>query len=354
MKKYFKKIKNKTSELKEAKARENEPPKTVPVISNKTVPEHRDEVLSSARKFIYPLQHSKHRIVMITIGILLSAVVIFFSYCTLALYSLQSTSTFIYKVTQIFPFPIARVGRDFVSYENYLFELRRYKHYYDSQQKVDFNSESGRQQLAEYQKRALDKVIDFSYVKELAKQNDVSVSSNEVDQQIKLLKEQNRLGNGEQVFEDVLKDYFGWSVAEFRRYLEQEMLTQKVVATLDKQTQAKANKAYAELKAGKSFAKVAKKYSDDLSTKNNGGEIGFTISKQSKDITPQATDVLFQLKKGEFSKVINTGYSLEIFKLDSKSGDKVNGSHILFNFKDINQYINDLKEQKPAKKYVNQ
>ncbi|HMS23381.1 MAG TPA: peptidylprolyl isomerase [Candidatus Saccharibacteria bacterium] len=352
MKKYLKNIKKKSTDYKAAKARDNEPPKTVPVISNKTVPEHRDEVLSSARKFIYPLQHSKHRIVVISISILITAIVFFFTYCVVALYSLQSTSTFIYKVTQIFPFPIARVGRDFVSYENYLFELRRYKHYYDSQQKVDFNTESGRQQLAEYQKRALEKVIDFSYVKELAKDNDISISSNEVDEQIKLLKDQNRLGNGEQVFEDVLKDYFGWSVPEFRRYLEQEMLTQKVVATLDKETQEKANKAYQELQDGKSFAKVAKQYSDDLSTKNSGGEIGFTISRQSKDLTPQATNILFQLKKGEFSKVINTGYSLEIFKLDTKSGDKVNGSHILFNFKDINEYINDLKEKKPAKTYV--
>ena len=146
MKKFIKKVKSK-------KTQQNEPPKTVPVITSKTVPEHRDEVLSGARKYIYPLQHSKHRIVVITIGILLASIIIFVSYVTLALYSLQSTSTFIYKVTQIFPFPIARVGRDFVSYENYLFELRRYKHYYENQQKLDFNSDSGRQQLAEYQKR---------------------------------------------------------------------------------------------------------------------------------------------------------------------------------------------------------
>ena len=35
----------------------------VPRITNETVIDHREEVLSSARKYIYPLQHSKHLVV---------------------------------------------------------------------------------------------------------------------------------------------------------------------------------------------------------------------------------------------------------------------------------------------------
>ena len=31
----------------------------IPRITNETVAEHREEVLSSARKYIYPLQHSR-------------------------------------------------------------------------------------------------------------------------------------------------------------------------------------------------------------------------------------------------------------------------------------------------------
>lgn len=353
MKKFIKKVKKKTDDFIEKKSAENEPPKKVPVITEKSIPEHRDEILSSARKLILPLQHSKHKIVTISIGLFLAAVVFFFTYTTIALYGLQSNSTFIYKVTQIIPFPIARVGRDFVSYENYLFELRRYKHYYENQQKLDFNSESGRQQLTEYKRRAIDKVINYAYVKEIAKQNNIKVSNTEVDEQIQLLRDQNRLGSGDQVFEDVLKDYFGWSVPEFKRYLSEELLTQKVVAELDKSTQERANKAFAELESGKKFAVVAKKYSDDLSSKNNGGEFGFSISKQSRDLTPQATDALFNLKEGEFSKIINTGYSLEIFKLNKKTGDRVEGAHILFNFKDINNFLNDKKEELPARTYIN-
>lgn len=353
MKKFLRK-RNKSNKNKSAggKPSGDDIPKKVPLITNKTVPEHRDEVLSSAKKFIHPLQHSKHKIVIISISIALSSIVIFFTYTTIALYALQSSSTFVYKVTQVIPFPVARVGGQFISYENYLFELRRYKHYYENQQKLDFNSDSGRQQLAEFKNRALDKVVDYSYIKDLAEQNNVSVSSDEVDEQIRLLKEQDRLGSSDQVFDDVLNDYFGWTVDEFRRYLTQELLTQKLVASLDSETTGRAEKAFSELENGSSFEKIAKKYSDDLASKNNGGKYGFTISKQNRDLTPEATSTLFNLKKGEYSEVINTGYSLEIFKLISKSGDKVEGAHILFNFKDINSYLNDMKDQQPARVYI--
>src|SRR5476651_927058 len=72
----------------------------VPHITNETVTDHREEVLSSARKYIYPLQHSKHKIVLITTGLFIAALVGFFSYTMIALYRLKSYSTFLYGVTQ--------------------------------------------------------------------------------------------------------------------------------------------------------------------------------------------------------------------------------------------------------------
>jgi len=359
MKKIFRRAKKKAAHVKakgeeyvEAKRTEFDPPEKVPKITSTAIPAHREEVLSSARKFIYPLQHSKHKIVLISISIVVAALLAFFTYATVSLYRLNTNSSFMYKVTQIVPFPIARVGREFVAYENYLFELRRYMHYYETQQKLDFDSESGQQQLQEFERRALDRVITLAYVKKLAKEKGITVSDKEVDEQIALLKEQNRLGNGDQVFEDVLQDYFGWSVSDFKRYLSQEILTQKVVAAMDTETQDRANAAYAELQAGTSFEEVAKKYSDDQASKANGGQYGFDITQTSRDVTPQATDTLFGLQPGQYSGIINTGYSLEIFKLLEKKGEVVRGAHILFNFKDISNYINDMKEKQPSRVYI--
>lgn len=351
MKKIVKKYQKKRAERK--KKQEPEVPEKVPTITNNTVAEHRDEVLGSAKKYIYPLQHSKRRIVVLSAGIFIGVLMLFFAYCTLALYRWNETSSFMYRVTQVIPFPVARIGSDLVAYENYLFELQRYTHYYESQQKLDFdNNELDQQQLDEFKQRAIERVTNYAYIKEIAKEKDISVSNSEVQDEIKLLREQGRLGSGERVFEDVLKDFFGWSRADFERYLEQEILTQKVVAALDPETEQRANEAYQKLQGSADFAKVAKQYSDDVTSKNNGGELGFTINKDSRDLAPEATKVLFSLKEGEVSEVINTGYSLEIFKVLERSGGKVEAAHILLNFKDIDETINDLKEEQPTRVYI--
>ncbi len=321
-------------------------------ITNETVAAHREDVLTSARKYIYPLQHSKHKIVLISTSLFITTLIAFFSYCLVSLYRLHSTSTFLYRVTQIIPFPVAKIGSDFVAYENYLFELRHYTHYYVTQQKLDFNSEAGKQQLAEYKKRALNRVIDDAYVKQLAKKHNVSVSRQELDDQITVVRNQNRLGASDKGFEDALKDNFGWSVNDFKRSLKQQMLAQKLVAVLDTDTKARADAALAELQAGGDFGVVAKKYSEDSATKDTGGEFGYPIDKTNRDLSAQTTDELFKLSPGQISGVVNIGYGLEILKNLETQVDKIRGSHILFNFKDITEYLNPAEEEKKARAYL--
>ena len=215
-------MKNKLKDLRQKrrahKERKNEEKDRLPRITNETVASHREEVLSGARKYIYPLQHSKHRVVFVTTTLFIVAVLGFASYCVVSLYKLQTTSTFLYRVTQVIPFPVARTGKQFVSYENYLFELRHYLHYYETQLKRDFNADSGnKQQLDDYKKRSLDKVVNDALIKQVAKQKGIMVSDAEVDEQIELARAQNRLGGSNRVFEDVIREYYGWSLNDFKR-----------------------------------------------------------------------------------------------------------------------------------------
>lgn len=349
MKKFSKKFKR--PRLK--KKQEAIPPSAMPRITNDTVAEHREEVLSSARKYIYPLQHSKHKIVILTISIVLVTFVAFFTYCTLALYRFQSSSTFLYKATQVIPFPIARQGGRFIAYENYLFEVRRYQHYYENQQKLDFNTEFGQQQLIEYKRRALEKVINDAYIKKVAKEKGITVSDTEVEDQITLLRNQERLGSSDDVLEDVLREYFGWSRADFKRYARENLLQQKVLAAIDTNTRGRADAALAEIKGGADFADVAKQYSDDVTTKEGGGAYGFVIDKSNRDLSPQTLDAIFKLQPGQTSEIINTGNALEIYKLlELQEGTKAKAAHIVFNFKDINDFLNDRKEKTPTRTYI--
>ncbi len=324
----------------------------VPRITNETVAEHREEVLSSARKYIYPLQHSKHRIVRVSIMLFVVVLLGFFSYCGVALYKLQSPSGFLYGVTQVVPFPIAKTDKRWVSYESYLFELRRNLHYYTTQQQTNFADKRNKQQLQILKKQALDQVVQDAYVKQLAAEHHVSVSNQEVDTEVALVRSQNRLGSSERVFKDVLNEFWGWSVSDFKRELKQQLLTQKVVAALDKSTNTRAEAALQQLKGGADFAAVATQVSEDAATKATGGAFPTPISQSDRNVAPQVTAALFELKANQISPIISTGYTLEILKSLEVQGTKVRASHIQFIYKDIASFTKPLADKQPAHKYI--
>lgn len=331
---------------------DNQPQLTenVPRITNETIAEHREDVLSGARKYIYPLNHSKHRIVLITSTIIVSALISLLIYCMLGLYRLYQYNTFLYRATQVIPFPIAKAGSHYVNYEDYLFELRHYTHYYQNQGQLNFSG-NDKQQLLQYRKQALGNVIDNAYIKMLAKQNAIKVSNREVESRIEQVRNQNRLGNNK-VFADVLRDYWGWSVNDFKRSLKSQILAEKVAAQLDTDNTLRANQTLAQLKAGTDFVTLAKQVSDDPVAKTAGPDYGFGITKSNPNIAPQIVEALFKLKPGQVSDVINAGPTLEILKAVTNNGTTVTAQHISFKLQDVSTYIKPIKTKQPVHTYV--
>jgi hypothetical protein len=351
MKKKLKDLKAKRKQKKEAKE-----DASIPRITNDNVSEHREEVLSGAKKYMYPLQHSKHRIVILSTSIFLLVVLAFSIFTALSLYRFESRSAFIYQVSRVLPLPIARTGATFVAYENYLFELNHYIHYYENQQQLSFDTEAGQAQLASYKERTINKVINDAYVKLLADELGLSVDPTEVDEQIRIAREQNRLGSSDEIFEDVLREYWDWSVADFRRSLGSELLAQKVIRASDIETEQRATEALARITAGEDFATIAAEYSDDLGTKETGGEFGL-VNRSNRNVSQQTVDTLFNLGEGQTSGVVvvpyGTGYALAIIKNLGEQGDQRNGAHIIFQLKSLDEILNNRKEQQPYRLYMN-
>lgn len=339
--------KNKTSEqkLKEALSE-------VSSITNETVSEHREAVLGDARKYIYPLSHSKHKLVRISLALLVLAIVLFMSFCVLDIYAFQSSSGFIYSVSDVIPFPVARVGNRYVSYHSYLFELRRDMHYYESQQGVNFSIPSEKAQLINLKQSALNKVTTDAYVKILAAQNNVKVTNAEINNEINILQKQNKLGSSSSVLNSVLEDYWGWNISDFRIELRSEILQQNVVAKLDKNTSRLANNLYNQLTKGADFANLASKYSQDKSTSSSGGQYPMTINQNNSNISPVIINELYKLKVGQVSQPVNTGYSLDILKLDSTSSTGITASHIQLNFQPISNFIKLIQKKYSKSLYI--
>lgn len=324
----------------------------VPRITNETVSEHREEVLSSARKYIYPLQHSKYSIVKISLGLLVAVVVIFFAVVGVELYKVQATGGFLYDVTRIIPFPVGKAGGNWISYESYLFELRRNMHYYQTQQQATFKGRDGRAQLARLKEQAMNQVVQDAYVKKLARQHHVSVSDQDVDNEITELRNENRLGSSQQSLASTLSNYFGWNVSDLKRKVKQELLAQAVVAKLDNVTNARAQAALAQLQKGTDFGQLAGQVSDDLSTKGNGGQYPAPITLNSSDIPPAVTAEVFQLQPGQVSGIINTGFTLEIIKVIDRNAGTAHAAHIQFTFRPLTDFVAPLQKAQPPHEYI--
>ncbi len=85
------------------------------------------------------------------------------------------------------------------------------------------------------------------------------------------------------------------------------------ITSFDKEIkQTKAKEAVTELRSGKLFISVAKKYSEDISA-SSGGDLG--ILERGK-MLKEFEDAAFKLKQGQISPIVETAYGLHIIKVD--------------------------------------
>ena len=76
-------------------------------ITNETVAEHREQILAGGRKFKYPVQYSKHKLIVNSVLIAMTSLLVFVLFLWWQLYLVQYTSKFMYRVSQIVPLSVA-------------------------------------------------------------------------------------------------------------------------------------------------------------------------------------------------------------------------------------------------------
>lgn len=81
------------------------------------------------------------------------------------------------------------------------------------------------------------------------------------------------------------------------------------------QTLALAQKVLAQVKAGGNFAELAKKYSQDPGSAQNGGELGWIKRGQTVKAFENAA---FSMKPGEISNLVKTEYGYHIIKVEDR------------------------------------
>lgn len=326
------------------------PPEAAGRITNETIAEHRERILSDARKFKYPLQYTKHRILLTSIGIVVIATVSFLGFAGWQLYVVQNTDKFIYRLTQAIPVPVASADGDWVSYSDYLRELRSSIHYFSTKEAVNFNSDDGKRQL-EYQKRlALDKAIEGAVVGKLARQEGLSVTSQELNDFIDTQVGENRLGLSRDAYAQVIMDYYDWSLGEYGQSIQKQLLRKKVSAKLDTEARKKAQNVLELLNKGGDFAKLAAEYSQDDATKSQGGDVG-VVSKDATDPSGLIAEA-GKLGVGKWSGVVEGVDGFYIVKLLESNDEELRYARILLKYTYVDQKMAELKDQGKIKEYI--
>ncbi len=90
---------------------------------------------------------------------------------------------------------------------------------------------------------------------------------------------------------------------------------------------AKARLVLDSIRAGGDFADFARRYSEDAATAADGGDLGFW---KRGEFVPDFEEIVFSLKEGEISDIVETRRGFHIVRLDERRGDKVRARHILF------------------------
>lgn len=257
------------------KLRRNKPAEEKPSrITNETVAEHREQILAGGRKFKYPVQYAKHRLVINSILIALGAVLLLVILAYYLLYHAQLNTKFMYRLTQAVPVPVANVDGEPVRYSEYLKKYRSDIFSLVQQEQINLKSNDGKRQSEYYKRRELDGVIREAYAAKLARQYKVSVSREEVDKFITSTVNSKSISL-EAYERTVLQNFYDWSLDEYRDVVRARLITQKVSFAIDDAAKRRVDDLARQAAApGADFAALAAAHSDDLGTKQNGGDVG--------------------------------------------------------------------------------
>lgn len=216
-----------------SKVRKKQPQEPAGRITTDTLAEHREKVLAGGRKFKYPVQYQRHRLVINALIIGIAAVLLLIGVGWYMLYSAQNTSEFMYRVTKVVPVPIATVDGERVQYSDYLMKYRSAEHYLLEKERIDGKSDAGKSQLAYVKSQAMDDAVADAYAAKLARSLDITVSDAELELYLKQQRQSSDGEVSEATYNAVIRDYYGWSPSEYRESMYSKLLRQKVAYAVD-------------------------------------------------------------------------------------------------------------------------
>lgn len=320
-------------------------------ITNETVAEHRERILAGGRRFKYPVQYARHRLVFNTIIVTVVALLLITGLGWWQLYVVQNSSAFFYRATRVLPLPVASVDGQSVRYSDYLMYYNSSVHYLQQSEQVNIQSEDGRRQVDYIKRKSMDNVISDAYAEKLAKELNISIDSARVD---KVIEDDRNTVNGlisQETYDASALNVLGWTPDEYRQDARSKLIRQDVSYAIDTVAKQKQEKAATLLKQSTDLDKVAAALGGQGAAKVIVGMSGL-VPKSNRDGGLSTTAA--SLDKGAISGVVKTttGDGYYFVKLLEKNDTQVSYAYLKIPLTAFSEQLAALKKEGKVKEYI--
>lgn len=297
-------------------------------ITTDTIAEHREKILAGGRRFKYPVQYARHKLVFNAILISVAALLALLGLGYWQLYGAQNSSDFMYRVTRVVPLPVAVIDGEQVRYSDYLLKYRGSIHYLREIEGVNFSSEDGKRQADFVKNQELNDTIADAYAKKLARELDISVSDVELEEALRQQRVSGQSEQSEAAYYTTIRDYYGWSADEYQDITRTKLLRSKVAYAVDDKATAISAEVAAAIRSGSTDLRPL---ADTLNARSTG-----TVVYAAPGLLPRGNQdgglskAAATLEKGQISEAIrsSTGDGYYYIKLLDSNTSQVSYEYI--------------------------
>lgn len=304
------------------------------------VEERREEVLARGRRFKYPLQYAKHKVVNLTVLISILAILAAGTYVYFMLYKVQSTDDLIYRITQIVPYSVAKVDDEKVRYSDYLLIYKSAITPIEKQGMMETGQDEDKMKNF-YKREALTSAENYTYALKLAREMNISVSNEEVDKAVEEHRKAGGVERSVETFNRILQDNFGLSESEYRRMVYLSLVSEKVSENIDELAKLVSDEVVKNLSAGKSLSEIAKILGDKVTFEETGG----LVDKMNVD--GGRSTVALRLEKGKTSErfISTAGDGYYFVTLNDKTESTVNYDSLFIPFSELSNRLEKIRKE---------
>lgn len=322
-------------------------------ITNETVAEHRERILAGGRRFKYPVQYAKHKLVVNAVIIGIVALIVFIIICWQQLYMAQNTNAFFYRLTNFIPVRVASIDGQGVRYSDYLLYYNGSAYYLRRSEQVDFSSRDGKLQQIHIKRESLNDAEADAYAVKLAHEKGITVSNANVDAIIN----ESRRSYGdisERTYDASALSILGWTAGEYRHMVHAKLIRQKVAYAIDAKAAHTKDNVQQRLEGQKSsdFSAIASALNKQDNANLQVGTSGPVPLNNSDGGLSQAA---VKLNVGETSGAVKstTGDGYYFIHLLSKDDSMINYTYLRIPLTAFDAQVAKLRHQHKIKEYIN-